>query len=86
MRKTEWKSNLIDKINTAALIAFDLQQGRKRSKYLPQSLVKFARNVPLHIENDRNPNFCYLPKLNILLKLNYYAKSRIAEYRRVPTQ
>ena len=48
MRKTEWKSNLIDKINTAALIAFDLQQGRKWSKYHPRSLVKIARNVPLH--------------------------------------
>ena len=32
------------------------------------------------LETDRNPNICYL------LKLNYYVYSRIAEYRIVPTQ
>ena len=37
------------------------------------------------IETDRNPNFWYLPKTNILLKPNYSAMSRIAEYRIVPT-
>ena len=40
----------------------------------------------MFIKNDRNPNFCYLPKPNSLLKANYSAKSRIAEYRKVPTQ
>ena len=29
------------------------------------------------LENDRNPNVCYLPKLNILLEPNYSAKSRM---------
>ena len=38
------------------------------------------------LENDRNPNCCYLPKPNILLKPNYSAKNRIAEYQIVHTQ
>ena len=38
------------------------------------------------VENDRNPNFCYLPNPNILLKPYYSAKCRISEYRIVPTQ
>ena len=29
------------------------------------------------VENDRNPNVCYLPKPNILLKPNYSATTRI---------
>ena len=40
----------------------------------------------MKVENDRKPNFSYLPKPNILLKANYSAKSRIAEYRIVPTK
>ena len=39
----------------------------------------------MRLETDRNPNFHYLPKTNILLKPKYSAKSRIAEYRIVPT-
>ena len=37
------------------------------------------------LETDRNPNFGYLPKPNILVKPNYSAKSRIAECRIVHT-
>ena len=42
----------------------------------------FARMTVIvrHVENDRNPNFSYLPNRNILLNPNYSAKCRIPEY------
>ena len=50
-------------------------------KYSSADLYDFFSDLWFGLENDRNPNFCYPPKTNILLKPNYSAKSRIAEYR-----
>ena len=48
-------------------------------------LVKVSLHVS-RIETDRNPNFDYQQKPNILLNPKYSANCRIAEYRIVPTQ
>ena len=46
------------------------------------SSCKWASSL---LENDRNPNFCYLPKPNILLNVKYSANCRIIGCRIVPT-
>ena len=54
--------------------------------YMTTVIVGLKREGCRGVENDRNLNICYLPKPNILLKHNYSATGRIAEYRIVPTQ
>ena len=47
----------------------------------PLSLSQISWFCSFHLENDRKPNFCYLPNRNILLNANYSVNCRIAEYR-----
>ena len=44
-----------------------------------------SRSILAVIETDRNPNFDYRQKPNILLNPKYSANCRITEYRIVPT-